>query len=364
MKPEEPRYINEFRDAALVRHLADRIREVSRKPACFMEVCGSHTMAIHKSGIKALLPGNIRLLSGPGCPVCVSSLPFIDHAITLARLPEIIMTTYGDLVRVPGTSSSLEKEKAGGSDIRIVYSVLDALQIAKANPDRQVVFLGIGFETTAPSSAAVILEAERLTCKNFTLLSSHKIMPPALEILASGDNHIDGFLAPGHVSAITGLGIYRGLAEKHHRAVVVSGFEPVDILQAILMLARQVESGTFQVENEYTRVVKPGGNIRAQAVMNRVFITADAEWRGLGVIKASGLVIREEFADFDAARRFRITIPESRYPEGCICGDILAGKKAPADCRLFSKVCTPMNPVGACMVSSEGSCSAFYKYRS
>ncbi len=363
MKPEGLRYIDEYRDSALVLHLSNQIRKVSKKPVNLMEVCGGHTMAIHKNGLTGFLPETINLLSGPGCPVCVSSQTFIDHAIALGNLPDMILTTYGDLLRVPGSLSSLEKEKAAGSDIRIVYSVLDALEIAKQNRKKQVVFIGIGFETTAPASAAAIKKAEMDGIRNFYLLSSHKVMPPALEALAAGDTKIDGFIAPGHVSAITGYGIYQKFAKVYKRGVVISGFEPADILQSILMLVKQIELSNYHVENEYKRIVKPGGNPKALAIMEEVFIPVDAEWRGLGIVPESGLAITEKFAAYDATRKFDVKIPESKPPRGCICGEILTGKSKPSDCRLFASVCNPLNPVGACMVSSEGACSVFYKYR-
>ncbi|MBE0647766.1 MAG: hydrogenase formation protein HypD [Bacteroidales bacterium] len=355
-------FIDEYRNERMVLAIAGQIREISTLQISLMEVCGGHTMAIHKSGLQAFLPENIRLLSGPGCPVCVSSQQFVDHAIAIGRVPGVILTTYGDLVRVPGSVSSLEKEKGKGVDVRIVYSVLDALELASANRKKKVVFLGIGFETTAPASAAAIIQAGKQHLQNFFLLSAHKVMPPALETLANTDTQIDGFIAPGHVSAITGYSIYRKLTELYQRAVVISGFEPVDILQSILMLVRQIEARQFSVENEYTRVVRAQGNPMAQELMEQVFTRESAEWRGLGWVPESGLYIAEEFAAFDAAKQFKVRVPERRSPKGCICGEILIGKKRPSDCPLFSSVCTPVNPIGACMVSSEGTCSIFYKY--
>ncbi len=363
MSPTGLRYMDGYRDAALAEKLSAQVYRFSKTPVRLMEVCGGHTAAIHKYGLKDFLPGTINLLSGPGCPVCVSSQKFVDQAIFLGRRKGVILTTYGDLVRVPGSVSSLEKEKSRGADIRMVYSVLDAVKIAKENRGRQVVFLGIGFETTAPASAAAIMRAEQEKVYNFFLLSAHKVMPPALESLAGGDTQIDGFLAPGHVSAITGTMIYQKLADVYHRGVVVSGFEPADILQSVLLLIKQVESGHFLVENEYTRVVKKEGNPRAIAVMNRVFNLVDAEWRGLGIVPESGLAIAPEFANHDANLEFNIRVPDCQLPKGCICGDILTGRKNPAECSLFSVRCTPVNPIGACMVSSEGACSVYYKYK-
>jgi len=363
MSPEGLRFMDGYRDAVLIEKLAAQIHSLSRTPIRLMEVCGGHTAAIHKYGLKDFLPVTITLLSGPGCPVCVSSQKFVDQAIFLGGRRRVILATYGDLVRVPGSVSSLEKEKMRGADIRIVYSVLDAVKIAQRHPERQVVFLGIGFETTAPASAAAIVRAEEEKVDNFFLLSAHKIMPPALESLAGGDTRIDGFLAPGHVSAVTGTMIYRNLAHVYHRGVVVSGFEPADILQSVLLLVKQIESGHFQVENEYSRVVKKEGNPRAIAVMNGVFGLVDAEWRGLGTVRESGLAIKPELAHHDANVAFNIRVPDGQLPKGCICGDILTGRKIPSECPLFSVQCTPVNPIGACMVSSEGSCSVFYKYK-
>jgi hydrogenase expression/formation protein HypD len=355
--------IRSFRDSDLVRFLSEEIHRESETPVRLMEVCGGHTHAIQKYGLKEFLPGSITLLSGPGCPVCVSSIRFIDHAIILGKQPDVILVTYGDLLRVPGSRSSLEKERNKGCDIRVVYSVLEAVSIAEKNPQKEVIFLAIGFETTAPASAAAVLMANSHKCGNFSILSAHKVMPPALETLAEGDSMIDGFIAPGHVSAITGVEIYRGLVEKYCRAVVISGFEPVDILQSVLMLVRQLKEKKYVVENQYARVVRPDGNPQAKEIMNRVFECSDAEWRGLGVIPLSGLTLREEFSVFDAGRRFHVTFAGAGYPESCICGEILAGRKSPDDCSLFAIRCNPVNPVGACMVSAEGACAIHYKFR-
>jgi len=363
MKAGDFPFVDEYRDEKSVKKIARQIKDISKKRINLMEVCGGHTMAIHKNGLQDFLPENITLLSGPGCPVCVSSQRFVDHAIAIGRFPEIILTTYGDLIRVPGSVSSLEKEKGKGIEIRIVYSVLEALEIAKANKKKKVVFLGIGFETTAPASAATIIQAEMQKIHNFFLLSAHKVMPPALETLAKEDTQIDGFIAPGHVSAITGYGIYRKLSDVYGKAVVISGFEPLDILQSVLMLVKQIESKLFKVENEYTRVVRPEGNLKAQTLLNRVFTPENAEWRGLGWVPESGLSVSDEFSAFDATRHFLVSLPKQEYPKGCSCGEILTGKKKPSDCKLFSVVCTPINPIGACMVSSEGTCSIFYNYK-
>lgn len=329
-----------------------------------MEVCGGHTMAIHRFGLHSLLPLNIRLLSGPGCPVCVSSQHFLDTAIAYSKIPEAIITTYGDLIRVPGSITSLEKERANGNDIRIIYSILEAIEIAKINPERPVIFLGIGFETTAPATATAIVQAKEENIHNFFVLSAHKVMPPVMKALVVEGIKIDGFIAPGHVSAITGVGIYRDLVSEFGLGVVVSGFEPVDIMQAILMLTQQIESGSPKVEIQYKRIVHPEGNKIAQVMLERVFELKDDSWRGLGIIPESGLKIRNDFSSFDAEKQFIVNMPQPVEPMGCICGSILRGLKTPNDCKLFAKKCTPSDPIGACMVSAEGTCATYYKYRS
>jgi len=356
------KYIDEYRDKELVTKLLDQIKQVSKKPIALMEVCGGHTMSIQKFGIPSLLPDTIKLISGPGCPVCVSDRKYIDQAIAYARLDDVIITTYGDLIRVPGSTSSLDQEKAQGSDVRIVYSILDALKIAKDNKDKKIVFLGIGFETTAPSSAAGIVRAQMAAIRNFYVFSSHKIMPPAMEALIDEGVKLDGDIAPGHVSTITGIGIYENIPRKFGLGCVVSGFEPVDLLKAILMLVKQIESNDPKVEIAYTRVVKPEGNIKAQQMLEEVFELRDDWWRGLGVLPKSGMKIREKYVDFDAEVQIPVEVEPTREDKGCICGEILKGLKTPKDCKLFAKVCTPNNPVGACMVSHEGSCHAYYKY--
>ncbi|MEI7661961.1 MAG: hydrogenase formation protein HypD [Bacteroidota bacterium] len=358
------KYIDEYRKKDLILAVSEELKKVSKKEITLMEVCGGHTMAIHRFGLHALLPPNIRLLSGPGCPVCVSSQHFLDTAIAYSKSPGVIITTYGDLIRVPGSASSLEKEKANGEDIRIVYSVLDSLVIAKQNPGRPVIFLGIGFETTAPATAAAIVQAKNENLRNFFVLSAHKVMPPVMKALMDEGVKINGFIAPGHVSAITGTEIYNDLAAVYGLGVVVSGFEPVDMMQAILMLARQFETGKPQVEIQYKRAVHPGGNKIALGLLNQVFEPKDDRWRGLGIIPASGLKIRSEYSAFDAEKVYPITVAEPADPKGCICGSILRGLKTPNDCGLFAKKCTPSDPVGACMVSGEGTCATYYKYRS
>ncbi|MCD4745010.1 MAG: hydrogenase formation protein HypD, partial [Bacteroidales bacterium] len=348
------KYIDEYRDKNLVLQLTENIRRISTKNISLMEVCGGHTMSIHKFGIPALLPPTIKLHSGPGCPVCVSSNKFIDQSIAYSRLNNVIITTYGDLVRVPGSTSTLDKEKANGADIRIVYSILDALKIAKENKNKKVIFLGIGFETTAPGSAVGILNAAKQKISNFYLFSSHKIMPPAMAALIDEGIKIDGYIAPGHVSTVTGSGIYKDIAEKFGLCCVISGFEPVDMLKSIFMLVKQFETNSPKVEIEYKRAVKPEGNIKAQKIMNEVFELRDDWWRGLGVLPESGLKIREKYSNFDAEKKIEVEVEPTIEDKGCICGDILKGLKNPKDCKLFDKACTPNNPVGACMVSNEG----------
>jgi hydrogenase expression/formation protein HypD len=358
------KYVDEYRKKDLILAVAEKLRAISEKDIVLMEVCGGHTMAIHRFGLNTLLPPNIHLISGPGCPVCVSSQHFIDMALAYSHIPGVIITTYGDLIRVPGSNTSLEKERASGSDIRIVYSVLESLEIAKKNTDRKIVFLGIGFETTAPATAAAIVQAGKEKINNFYVLSAHKIMPPVMKALVEEGVRIDGFIAPGHVSAITGTGIYESLASDYRLGVVVAGFEPSDLMQAVLMLTSQIESGTPKVEVQYQRVVHKQGNPIAQKLLSEVFVHGDDIWRGLGIIPKSGLKISEDFSSFDAEKQFSVEIPESIEPKGCICGKILRGLKTPADCSLFAKRCTPSDPVGACMVSGEGTCATYYKYRS
>jgi len=357
------RYIDEFRNRELVKTLITRLHKISRKPVRIMEVCGGHTMAIHRFGIPSLLPGTIELLSGPGCPVCVTSRTFIDTAIAMCRQPGVIITSYGDLIRVPGSFSSLEREKAAGADVRVIYSTLDALEIARNNPDRRIVFPGIGFETTTPSSAVALQEAKRQKISNFYLLSSHKTMPLAMMALIDAGIRIDGYIGPGHVSAVAGAGMYAPLLSKYPLSIVISGFEPVDLLQSILMIVQQAENNEPKLEIQYKRVVTPEGNLKARAIVDQVFEPCDDWWRGLGIIPGSGMGIRREFAAFDAIRQITVEVKPALEPSGCICGEVLKGIKKPLECRLFGKGCTPENPIGACMVSNEGACQAYYRYR-
>ncbi len=357
------KYIDEYRDRETVLALAREIKRVSSRPVKLMEVCGGHTMSIQKFGLPALLPETVELISGPGCPVCVTSRSYIDKAIAFAGQKDVIIATYGDLIRVPGSESSLEKERAKGAQIRVVYSVLDALQLAREHPGKKVVFLGIGFETTAPGSAVAILQARKENLRNFFVFSAHKVMPPAMAALIDEGVKINGYIGPGHVSTITGKGIYEDIPAKFGLGVVISGFEPVDLMHSVLMLVKQIESGKPRVEIQYKRVVKPEGNVKAQQMLEEVFEPGDDWWRGLGVLKESGLKIREKYADFDAERHISAEgMAALREPKGCICGEVLKGLKKPKDCRLFGKACTPRDPVGSCMVSSEGACQAYYLY--
>jgi len=359
-------YQDEFRQRELVQGLAGKIRRLvagCSRTMTFMEVCGTHTMAIYRFGLRAMLPPEIRLISGPGCPVCVTPNDYLDRAIAICRLPQVITATFGDMMRVPGSSSSLLEERARGADIRIVYSPLDAVTLAARNRDKKVVFLGVGFETTAPTVAGSILAAEAQGLTNYFVLASHKTIPVPMQVLTADPQlALDGYICPAHVSAIIGADAYRPLAEEFHTPCVITGFEPADVLQGILMLAGQVLAGESRVEIQYSRVVRPEGNLKAQALLRQMFIPADVAWRGIGIIPGSGLALREEYRRFDAARMLPVTVEPTKEHPGCSCGEILKGKLAPAECALFGTVCTPESPVGACMVSSEGSCAAAFRY--
>lgn len=357
------KHIEEYRDTRISKNLIEKIKMTSKRRIRLMEVCGTHTVSIFRSGIRSVLPATISLLSGPGCPVCVTDQMEIDAFIELARLDDVIVTTFGDLMRVPGSRSSLQKESAEGRDIRMVYSTFDALKIAQKNPAKKVVFLGVGFETTAPTIAAAIRQADEMNIKNFSVISAHKLVPPALETLMNlEDVRLDGFILPGHVSVIIGLNAYRPFFDRYRIPCVVAGFEPADILQAVGMLVEMVETGKPGLGNAYPRAVTEQGNTKAQKIMHDVFEPADVCWRGIGMIPQSGLKIRAEYALHDAEKKFEIHVPESKIAPGCACGDILTGKKSPPDCRLYRRVCTPTDPVGPCMVSTEGTCAAYYKY--
>lgn len=354
---------NSFKDPVLARGLIESIQALAPEHATLMEVCGTHTVAIARNGIRDLMPEGCRLASGPGCPVCVTSNHDIDAVIALARIPDVILTTFGDMTRVPGSTSSLLKEQADGRDVRIVYSPLDALTITKENPDRPVVFVGVGFETTTPLVAMAIKRAAAMGLENFSVYAAHKNMPGALDVLMGDpDLKVDALILPGHVSTIIGVKPYQFLAEKYGIPGVVTGFEPLDVLQGIAMLMRQLHEGRAEIENAYARGVMPEGNPVALTAIDDVFETCTATWRGLGLIEGSGYRIREQYAQFDALRRFEPEIEETREPRGCRCGDVLRGIMAPNECPLFRTVCSPENPVGPCMVSSEGSCAAYFRY--
>lgn len=356
-------YLDEFRNKALVQKTSAKIHALSKKKITLMEVCGGHTMIIQKTGIPGLLPETITLISGPGCPVCVTDHKYIDTAIAYARQKDVLIATFGDLIRVPGSTSSLNAEKAKGADVKVVYSSLDALHLARQHPEKKIIFLAIGFETTAPGTAVAIREAQRHQLDNFLVLSAHKLMPPAMSAIVREGVRINGYIAPGHVSTITGADIYRFIPEQYHLPVVVSGFEPLDILQSILLLVKQAEKGEAKVEIQYQRVVSPKGNVKAQNIVNEVFEPEDSWWRGLGILPESGLKIKPAYKTHDALVQLPISVPETKEPRGCICGEILKGLKKPSDCRLFGTLCTPVSPVGACMVSNEGACQALFRYR-
>lgn len=356
--------LSAFRDPEIARGLIEAIHsEYPGRPVKIMEVCGTHTVSIAKNGLRGVMPEWLTLLSGPGCPVCVTANQDIDTAIAIAQLPDVVVTTFGDMMKVPGSYSSLTAQKADGRDIRIVYSPLDALAIAEREPEKQVVFVAVGFETTVPLIAAAILRAKEAGIENFSVFSSHKTVPAALGALVNDPEvQVDAFILPGHVSTIIGLEPYRFLAEEYGVPGVISGFEPVDMLQAIWMLVKQLNEGRADVEIAYRRGVEPQGNERAREMVEQVFEPIDADWRGIGVIPGTGLGIRDEFAHYDATERFELDVPEPRDIKGCQCGDVLRGIVLPFECKLFARGCTPEHPIGPCMVSSEGSCAAYYRY--
>jgi hydrogenase expression/formation protein HypD len=357
------KYMDEYRDGAVAKALSQKIREISTKRIRLMEICGTHTMAIFRHGIRSLLPETIELVSGPGCPVCVTAMEEIDRAVKLARTKGVMVTTFGDMIRVPGSTASLQMAQADGAIVKMVYSTFDALKIATENRDSEVVFLGIGFETTAPTVAAAIQTAQTGGTDNFSVLSAHKLLPPAMDALLSGGNvMVDGFICPGHVTTIIGTSSYEQVVEQYNTPCVVTGFEPVDILQGILMLVEQIESGRAEVEIQYARAVSPEGNPGALAIMEKVFEPCDAPWRGLGNIPKSGLAVRNSFADHDAENRFDLQVPAAKEPPGCLCANVLQGAATPPECKFFRNACTPATPIGPCMVSSEGTCAAYFKY--
>lgn len=357
------KYLSEYRDPALARSLVDRIRDRSTRPWVLMEVCGGQTHTIVRQGINEALEGAVEMIHGPGCPVCVTPLEQIDRALHLASRPDVIFTSFGDMLRVPGSDCDLLQIRARGGEVRVVYSPLDALELARNNPDRQVVFFAVGFETTAPANAMAVWRARELDVRNFSVLVSHVTVPPAMTaILESPDNRVQGFLAAGHVCTVMGWTEYEPLAERYRVPIVVTGFEPVDILEGIHMAVSQLEDGRHEVENQYVRSVRRQGNEPAQALVQRVFRLVDRQWRGIGTIPESGLGLRPEFAPWDAEQKFELSSIRATEPEECHAGDVLRGKLKPVECPVFGTACTPERPLGAPMVSSEGACAAYYNF--
>jgi hydrogenase expression/formation protein HypD len=360
------KYIDEYRDPVLVAGLLTKIEKAASlisRPVTIMEICGSHTYAIGRFGIRKLLPESIRLISGPGCPVCVTSTHDVDIALYLAGLNNVSLATFGDMLRVPGTGGdSLQKKRAAGADVRVVSSADECIELARSNSPKEIVMMGIGFETTAPTVAATVKTCRKKGINNFSVFSVHKIVPPAIDaLIADPFLAIDAFLCPGHVSTMIGSAAYQMIPAAGY-AAVITGFEPVDILEGIWMILEQIVSGRKEVAIQYSRGVRPEGNTRAMTTLQSIFETADVEWRGLGTIPASGLVFRSDYSAFDAVIKFTVPDIQSAESADCGCGDILRGIKMPPDCPLFKKICTPRNPVGPCMVSSEGTCSTYFKY--
>jgi hydrogenase expression/formation protein HypD len=358
------KFVDEYRQSDLARRLADQIAQMTDEPLKIMEVCGGHTHTIFKYGIEDLLPANIEMIHGPGCPVCVIPLGRTDDSISLALQPGVIFTTFGDMMRVPGSSTNLFDAKAAGADVRMVYSPLDALKIAKKHPDREVIFLALGFETTSPSTAMTIRQAAKDGVKNFSVFCNHIMIVPALKaMLDSPDLKLDGFLGPGHVSTVIGTRCYEFVPSQYGKPLVVSGFEPLDILQSVYMIVRQIVEGRKQVENQYSRVVLRDGNVKALEVIFDVFEPRDYfEWRGLGSIPHSGMKLQKKYAQFDAELKFAVPGLKIADPKACQCGEILKGVKKPWECKVFGTACTPETPIGSCMVSSEGACAAYYNF--
>ncbi len=357
------KYLDEYRDHAVAQKIVGEIKRTITRPWVLMEVCGGQTHSIVKYGLDCLLPEQVELVHGPGCPVCVTSLELIDRAHAIARMPDVIFCSFGDMLRVPGSNGDLFKIKAEGGNIRVVYSPLDCLKIARANPGKQVVFFAIGFETTAPANAMSVWQARQQNIRNFSVLVSHVLVPPAMTgILDSPNNRVQAFLGPGHVCAISGWTEYETIVERYRVPIVITGFEPIDILQGVLMCVRQLEQGRAELENAYARAVQREGNASAQSMINRVFRVCDRAWRGLGIIPQSGFGLSEEFKEYDAETIFNVGHIQAFEPAICMSGDILRGLKKPLDCPAFGKQCSPENPLGATMVSAEGACAAYYGY--
>lgn len=358
------KYLDEFRDPVFAKSLSEKIHAVTTRPWTIMEICGGQTHSIVKSGLENLLPKSLSIVHGPGCPVCVTPLEMIEKAILIAQKPQVIFTSFGDMLRVPGSTFDLLTVKANGGDVRIVYSPLDAVTIAQKNPDKEVVFFAVGFETTAPANAMAVWLAHKNNVKNFSILCSHVLVPPAMEaLLSSAQNRVQGFLAAGHVCTVMGYEEYIPLAKKYKVPMVVTGFEPIDILHGILMLITQLEEGRYEVENQYARVVKREGNIFAQEMIFTVFEISHRKWRGIGEIPQSGYSLKKEFAQFDAENKFDLGMIVVQESPLCIAGEILRGVKKPFECSAFGKECSPEHPLGAPMVSSEGACAAYYNYK-
>jgi hydrogenase expression/formation protein HypD len=357
------KYLDEYRDPELAKKLLGELHRIQTKPWVIMEVCGGQTHSIVKHGIDYLLPKDIELVHGPGCPVCVTPLDMIDKAHTIAKRPNVIFCSFGDMLRVPGSDGDLFTIKSQGGDVRVVYSPLDCLKIARVNPDKQIVFFAIGFETTAPANAMLVWQAHKERLAKLSVLVSHVLVPPALEaILKSPQNRVQGFLGPGHVCAVTGYREYEGISARYKVPIVICGFEPLDILQGTLMTVRQLETGSAEVENQYSRALDREGNLAAQNIVSTVFEVGDRNWRGVGTLPRSGYHLRPEFADHDAEKLFDVQRISTREPETCISGEILRGMKRPHDCPAFGASCDPQHPLGATMVSAEGACAAYYTY--
>lgn len=357
------KYLSEYRDPKLAKKVLQEIKNTVTKPWKIMEICGGQTHSLVKNGILNVLPKKITMLHGPGCPVCVTPLNLIDKAIFLAEKKNVIFCSFGDMLRVPGSKKNLLEAKAGGADVRILYSPLEAVKLAEKNPDKEVVFFAVGFETTAPANALSVMHAEKLGLVNYSILTSHVLVPPAITALMEDpESTIDGFLAAGHVCSIMGYWEYFPLVDKYKIPIVITGFEPLDILQGILMVVKQLEEGRTEVENQYTRMVKEKGNTSAQDIITKVFDTGDQIWRGIGNIENSGLKLNDDYAHFDADKKFSINIEKAIENQECIAGDIMKGLKKPLDCVHFGKSCNPQNPLGAPMVSSEGACAAYYNF--
>ncbi len=358
------KYVDEYRDPKIATAIASKIAEKVTKPWVLMEVCGGQTHTLMRYGLDELLPPQVELVHGPGCPVCVTPLEMVDRAIRIAQMPDVIFTSYGDMLRVPGSQADLFAARAHGADVRIVYSPMDALQIARAHPERRVVFFGVGFETTAPANAMAVWQAKREGLTNFSMIVAHVLVPPAMRlILESPNNRVQGFIGPGHVCAVMGYQEYDLVARQFKVPIVIGGFEPLDLLESISMLVAQLEEGRAEVENQYSRSVNYDGNLPAQKILGEVFEVSDRKWRGIGTIAESGFKLREAYAAFDAERVFGLEDLCAEEPKECISALVLQGLKKPVDCPAFGKRCTPLNPLGAPMVSAEGACAAYYQYR-